>query len=67
MRLKDYLTAAGLSQNEFARRSGVAQARIWCAVHGAGLSTWNALKVEAATNGEVTVADLLPEDRRGEA
>ena len=67
MKLKDYLTAAGLSQNEFARRSGVAQARIWCAVHGAGLSTGNAIKVVEASGGSVTFEDLVGRRANGEA
>lgn len=67
MRLESYLKTRGLGQSEFARKAGISQSRVWDALQGRGLSTWNALKVEAATEGEVTVADLLPEGRRGAA
>ena len=67
MKLERYLRSCGLGQSEFARRAGISQSRVWDVLQGRGLSTWNALKVEAATEGEVTVADLLPEGRRGAA
>ncbi len=62
MNLPDYLQASGLTQTEFARRIGRTQGAVsqWlrCATK---VSAENAIRIEKATGGAVTAAELRPD------
>ena len=59
MKLKDYLEQNNISQNTFARMCGLSFSAINKLINrNTDLFLSTALKVEKATNGEITVYDL---------
>jgi DNA-binding transcriptional regulator YdaS (Cro superfamily) len=60
MDLKSYLTREDLSSNQFATRAGIATSIITrFLAKDRGLSAATAAQISAATNGEVSIQDLL--------
>jgi DNA-binding transcriptional regulator YdaS (Cro superfamily) len=62
MNIASYLEKHGLSQEQFAKKLGVSQGLIWQWINGrTKISPDRALRIEEATNGEVTREDLFPQ------
>lgn len=58
--LHKYMTNKSLTCNEFAKISGISQPTVWRIKKGETTpSALTALRIEQATNGEVTLRDLL--------
>lgn len=66
MKMSDYLKSIGISGALFARQIGVNPPIIYAAVNGyPTLNVFNALLIEAATNGDVKAIDLCtPQERK---
>ncbi len=60
MKLREYLAERQESAYAFSRRSGLPQVTVHRYVNGAGASLRNGLIVHEATDGLVTLEDLLP-------
>lgn len=66
--LKSYLKRHQLSQGSLAAKLGVSPGLVWQWLNGRTRITGNmAVRIEDATNGEVTRKDLRPELYRGMA
>ena len=59
MHLKDFLRVQDLSGLAFAKKHSLSQATVSRAVNGKAISGSNALKIEKATEGFVTLRELL--------
>jgi len=59
MELKRYIKTVGLKPTPWAIKKGLSPSVISRFLNGKGLSLDNALKIEQATNGEVTRLELL--------
>ena len=58
-KVKEYLKRHKMTQLEFFAKSGVSQATISRACNGFRLDPDNALKIERATDYEITIRELL--------
>jgi len=61
MKLQNWLKEKGFSKAEFARKIGVSRHALYLYLKGKRQPRLDiALRIEEATNGEVTVKDLIP-------
>jgi DNA-binding transcriptional regulator YdaS (Cro superfamily) len=60
MKLCDYMYFNKITSSELAKKLGCSRAQITIAKAGKKVSKWFARDLERATNGEVTVAEILP-------
>lgn len=63
MRLSEYLSKTGETQEAFGKRIGVTQGRVSQILANGTHSIAIALKIERETDGDVTVAECLEGDR----
>ena len=62
MNISDYLKKHGLSQKRFGEQVGITQGMVWQLLQGmCRASPETAKRIEAATNGEITRAELRPD------
>lgn len=62
-KLDTYIKSKGITQAEFADKLGITQSAMSKLCNGGSTSLETAMKIEAATEGEVCVEDLKPFDQ----
>jgi len=68
MKLADYLSSRGLTDEAFASLVGMSQSQISRIKRGISRPSWSAVEViERATGGEVSASDFLPRPKQEEA
>lgn len=64
--LQAYIRRSGITQAEFAAKVGLTQGRISQIINSGTHHLGTATKIEAATDGEVSLIELLPDDLRAD-